>query len=145
MDRSRTVALSPFSPIMVLILLPAATVLASTQEDKLKQDGGLANPFIFKDVGEAAGLFPHVGGIRGHGAAWGDVDGDGWIDLYVGTFHTDGAKPNFLFRNRKGKFELDDQKSVRISTRATGIVFADLDNDGDLDLYVGSMPAGKDT
>lgn len=101
--------------------------------------------FTFRDVGDSAGLFPHIAGIRGHGAAWGDADGDGWPDLYVATFHTDGSKPNLFFRNHKGKFVLDEQKALRISTRATGVVFADFDNDGDLDLYVGSMPAGKET
>ena len=38
-------------------------------------------PFVFRDVGTEAGLFPHASEIMGHGAAWGDVDGDGWIDL----------------------------------------------------------------
>jgi hypothetical protein len=102
-------------------------------------------PFAFKDAGDAAGLFPHLDGIRGHGAGWGDVDGDGWIDLYVATFHTGGAKPNQFFRNGKGKFRLDEQPGLRLSMRATGVVFADLDNDGDLDLYVGSMPADQDS
>jgi hypothetical protein len=96
-------------------------------------------PFVFRDTGEETGLSRLVSGIHGHGAAWGDVDGDGWIDLYVGTFHTEGP-PNMLLRNVKGQFRLDDQEAPRISTRATGIVFADLDNDGDLDLYVASMP-----
>ena len=96
--------------------------------------------FAFRDATDGAGLLPHVAGIQGHGAGWGDVDGDGWIDLYVGTFHKEGGKPNLLFRNKRGKFEPDAQEAVRISTRATGVVFADLDNDGDLDLYVGSMP-----
>lgn len=100
-----------------------------------------AYPFAFKDVGEEAGLFPHLTGIRGHGAAWGDIDGDGWLDLYVGTFHTDGTKPNVLFRNTRGKFRPDPQKAVGISSRSTGMVFADLDDDGWLDLYVASMPA----
>ena len=102
-------------------------------------------PFVFRDVGDQVGLYPHVAGIRGHGAGWGDVDGDGWIDLYVATFHTDGSKPNMLFRNGKGQFRLDTQDALRISTRATGVLFADLDNDGDLDLYVGSMPADKES
>ena len=44
------------------------------------------DPFVFRDVGDEAGLYPHVAGIAGHGAGWGDVDGDGWADLYVGTF-----------------------------------------------------------
>src|SRR5262245_5562668 len=96
-----------------------------------------AADFLFRDAGRDAGLFPHVAGIAGHGVCWGDVDGDGWPDLYVGTF---GGKPydsknNLFFRNVNGKFTLDDQKHLRIEGRANGGIFADLDNDGDLDLY----------
>lgn len=98
-------------------------------------------PFQFRDVGTEAGLLPQAAGIMGHGAGWGDVDGDGWADLYIGTFHYKDTQPNLLFRNDQGKFQLDDQPALRISARATGILFADLDNDGDLDLYVGSMPS----
>ena len=97
--------------------------------------------FVFRDVGLESGFLPAAAGIQGHGAGWGDVDGDGWADLYIGTFHYKDTQPNLLFRNRAGMFSLDDQPAVRISTRATGILFADLDNDGDLDLYVASMPA----
>jgi hypothetical protein len=102
-----------------------------------------AYPFVFRDVGEEAGLFPHLAGIMGHGAAWGDVDGDGWLDLYIGTFHQQESKPNLFLRNRQAKFTLDGQEHLRLSNRATGCVFADLDNDGDLDLYIGSMPQPK--
>ena len=102
------------------------------------------NPFIFKLAGTSTGLLPQADSVFGHGAGWGDVDGDGWIDLYVGTFNKNGNKPNMLFHNKKGNFVLDQQKSLKISTRATGVVFADLDNDGDLDLYVGSMPHPKE-
>src|SRR5262245_43036154 len=123
-------------------LLLAACLSAGGGEKK--EDKRLsAYPFVFRDVGEEAGLFPHLAGIRGHAAGWGDVDGDGWIDLYVGTFHTGGGKANLFFRNNKGKFRLDNQESLRISTRASAALFADLDNDGDLDLYVSSMPGGK--
>jgi hypothetical protein len=94
-------------------------------------------PFVFRDVGDETGLFPAVSRIAGHGVGWGDVNGDGWPDLYVGTFggHPYGSKPNQLFLNRKGKFELDPQKQLRVLGRANGALFADLDNDGDLDLY----------
>jgi hypothetical protein len=108
------------------------------------QDDRAGTPFVFRDAGEESGLRPLLLGIRGHGAAWGDADGDGWLDLYVGTFHTDGL-PNLLLWNRAGHFLLDDQAALRVSSRATGIVFADLDNDGDLDLYVGSMPGPTGT
>src|SRR5215468_6745839 len=92
-------------------------------------------PFAFIDAGESAGLFPHAANIWGHGAAWGDVDGDGWIDLYVATFHMPGSKPNLFFRNKQGKFERDAQTPLAVSTRGTGVLFADLNNSGHLDLY----------
>src|SRR5687767_8867644 len=96
------------------------------------------SPFVFKDEGDSAGLLPAAAGIAGHGVAWGDADGDGWPDLYVGTFggHPYDSKPNQFFRNVKGKFTLDEQPHLRVLGRANGGVFADLDNDGDLDLYI---------
>jgi hypothetical protein len=97
-------------------------------------------PFAFRDAGVASGVLPAAAGIRGHGAGWGDADGDGWLDLYIATFHNDGSQANLFFRNKSGKFEQDAQPSLKISARGTGVVFADLDNDGDLDLYLGSMP-----
>src|SRR5882724_4322929 len=72
-------------------------------------------PFVFTDATESAGLLPDVANIWGHGAAWGDVDGDGWIDLYVATFHMPGSKSNLFFRNRQGRFEQDPQASLAVS------------------------------
>jgi hypothetical protein len=131
-------------------LLTAAAVVAALLGMLLCQGEPAAEaprpetyPFAFIDAGESAGLFPAAANIWGHGAAWGDVDGDGWIDLYVATFHQPGGKPNLFFRNKKGKFVPDAQKPLAVSTRGTGVVFADLDNDGDLDLYLGNMPDPK--
>lgn len=100
-------------------------------------------PFKFADVGERLGLFPALEGIFGHGAGWGDADGDGLVDLYVATFHKDG-KPNQFWRQRDGRFVLDDQTALQIKMRGNTPLFVDLDNDGDLDLYVASMPLPKE-
>lgn len=95
-------------------------------------------------MADEAGLFPDLIGIRGHAAGWGDVDGDGWIDLYVGGFYEHADKGNLFFRKMKGKFRLDEQPSLRLAGRPSAALFADLDNDGDLDLYVSSMPKPRE-
>lgn len=99
-----------------------------------------APPFVFRDTGFESGLMPAASGMHAHAAGWGDFDGDDWPDLYIATFHTEGPA-NRLFRNLGVRFRLDDQEVPRISTRASAALFVDLDNDGDLDLYVSSMPA----
>jgi enediyne biosynthesis protein E4 len=98
--------------------------------------------FVFSDVGDEAGVFPHVAGIRGHAAAWGDVDENGWPDLYVGTFHNAGSKPGMLLRNREGKFTLDPQPHLLTTGIGSGALFMDLDNDGRLELFVSNCAHG---
>lgn len=104
---------------------------------------GLRDSFRFRDVTTEVGLLPEAAGIRGHSAGWGDADNDGWPDLFVGTFHTDGSQPCLLFRSERGRFRLDTSPAPRLSTRANSALFVDLDNDGDLDLYVAGMPAAE--
>jgi FG-GAP-like repeat/ASPIC and UnbV len=68
------------------------------------------------------------------GAAWGDYDGDGFIDLYVSNF----GGGNRLFHNR-GDGTFDDvapQLGLTKPEHGFSCWFWDFDNDGRLDLYV---------
>lgn len=118
--------------------------------DAVRPDSGYDGP-TFTDVTAAAGIdidqgeriisddcglvavtgcAPQMSG----GAAAGDYDGDGWTDLYVTRL--DG--PDALYRNLgDGTFEnraVDAGLTYNLPSNGAG--FGDVDNDGDLDLYV---------
>ena len=88
------------------------------------------SPGHFEDVTAAAGLEDHA--PYGMGAAVGDVNNDGWPDLYVSKYGSDR-----LFLNRAGKFE-DITKAAGIDNPrwGTSACFFDYDRDGWLDLFV---------
>ncbi len=69
----------------------------------------------------------------GMGACAGDVDNDGWIDLYV-----TGFGGNVLYRNRGDGTFVDVTRSAGVGSSqwSASCAFADLDKDGDLDLFV---------
>lgn len=95
---------------------------------------------VFRDVGAEMGLFPAAEAVFGHGAGWGDADGDGRVDLFLSTFGDKAdSKKNVFFFQRDGKFVHADQPALAFACRGNTPLFVDLDNDGDLDLYVSSM------
>ena len=69
------------------------------------------------------------------GSSWGDINNDGWLDLYVTNASN---QKNFLYLNDKN----GDFTKVTVGSAANdkghshGSAFIDLDNDMDLDLYV---------
>ncbi|UCG74721.1 MAG: VCBS repeat-containing protein [Gemmatimonadota bacterium] len=111
----------------------------------------------FADVSEEVGIrFRHFSGSRssqlpedmGSGAAWGDYDNDGWLDLYVANMpgpltlsaeevEASPAYSVLYHNNGDGTFtEVGDRAGVRFRGWAMGVGWGDYDNDGWLDLVV---------
>jgi hypothetical protein len=101
----------------------------------------------FSDVTDQEGITDQVTKDRfGHGVAWGDVNGDGNLDLLLGTFanydplvkqgYTSGTfKPDQLAIGGTGGFTMD-ATFPKTYGWTSGLAFADLDNDGDKDLVL---------
>tara|TARA_R100000935_G_scaffold1847_3_gene5596 strand:+ start:58790 stop:61066 length:2277 start_codon:yes stop_codon:yes gene_type:complete len=90
----------------------------------------------FTDVTKQSNL-EHI--LPTMGCNFGDLDNDGYLDFYLGTGAPDYRSiiPNRMFRNSKGTSFQDVTYAGNFGhlQKGHGIAFADLDNDGDQDIY----------
>jgi hypothetical protein len=102
-------------------------------KNRLRETG----TYGFDDVTGTAGV---PAGVAASSCDWGDFDGDGWMDLYV----TDSGGANFLYRNQGDGTFVDQglDRGVRRNYVTTCGMWADYDNDQDLDLFVGVLTQG---
>lgn len=97
------------------------------QENLYRNDGGGA----FEKMND---LMITTDGFNTMSSSWGDIDNDGDLDLFLAN---DGSK-NQLFRN-EGNFVFSRILTTDISNtnaKSFSSAWADIDNDGDLDLFV---------
>ena len=95
----------------------------------------------------------------GWGVAFADLDNDGWLDLFLVNGHVypeverlqteaDYKQRKVVYRNlANGRFEdISERLGPPVTTPAAGrgAAFADLDNDGDIDVVVNNMHAPPD-
>jgi len=108
--------------------------LFESQADRLYRNRGDGT---FDDVTETSLIGSSVG--AGLGVVGSDLDGDGWLDLYV----TNDQEPNFLWRNRAdGTFQdVGMLSGASVDARglplaSMGVDAADFDGDGFGDLFM---------
>lgn len=98
--------------------------------------------FLYRNDGN--GVFVPINGPVTEGrrlsfsGTWADFDNDGLVDLFVSNGGLSGADRNEMFRNRGGGlFEpLLDIAPVADSAQTSGAAAVDVDDDGDVDLFV---------
>ena len=120
--------------IFLTLLLPYSSLLATTA--------------TFTDITVSAGVdYLHYSGgppieaaIMTGGAAAGDFDGDGWTDLFITRlgatdilFRNLGNDPN---GNHQGFSDVSAARGFTQILNTNGAAWGDIDNDGDLDLYL---------
>ena len=84
------------------------------------------------------------------GAAWGDLDGDGWLDLLVANLahprFIEFSDPTVVYINQAdGTFEgrYAPDAGILYDETHSDALLADFDNDGDLDAYLTSVYEGR--
>jgi len=90
----------------------------------------------FREVGKEKGLHTVT---QPMGSNFGDLDNDGWLDFYLGTGYPgyDGLMPNVMYHNLGGETFEDVTFSGGFGhlQKGHGVAFADLDDDGDQDVF----------
>ena len=90
----------------------------------------------FRDASVEAGL---TDPLLPMGSNFGDLDNDGWLDFYLGTGNPsfESLMPNRMYRNVDGKRFADVTFAGGFGhlQKGHGVAFADIDNDGDQDVF----------
>ncbi len=172
-QRKRSIFTTSIS-IFIVVVLVSVTIWSLSKPDSPYRPGekieGLTTDLardipdnypkiVFTDATQDAGIsFRHFSGKRstqlpedmGSGAAWGDYDNDGWLDLFIANeagplslsnedIINSQAHSVLYHNNRDGTFEeVSIQAGVDFRGWAMAPAWGDYDNDGWLDLFISS-------
>jgi enediyne biosynthesis protein E4 len=120
--------------------LPEIFFCSNQQSNKLYLNKG---GFKFADISKEAGVASDS--VWSTGVTMADVNGDGWLDIYVcksGDIKSKKRNNELFINNGPGKnnevsfSEKSEEYGLDVSGLSTHAAFFDYDNDGDLDCYL---------
>ncbi len=117
---------------------------------------GWEDIFLTTDKGQMSLVYRNVNGkfeeagynlgfrekFQSTSVSFADVNLDGWIDVYVANYFEDNTNqvclPNNLYINHGGEFFTEESVKYGVNDNGCGLAntFSDVDNDGDMDLFV---------
>ncbi|MBL9166524.1 MAG: VCBS repeat-containing protein [Verrucomicrobiales bacterium] len=92
----------------------------------------------FENITDAAGVA--CKGSHSTGASFGDIDGDGDLDLLVNSL---GTGTRLLVNDGKGRFSESQESGLLKRFGSTSMALGDIDGNGTLDLYVANYATTK--
>ncbi|NNF16722.1 MAG: VCBS repeat-containing protein [Gammaproteobacteria bacterium] len=108
------------------------TAMSAQVTDQLFRNDSTGSRLRFTNVTDTAGLRP---GGYGIGAIAGDVNADGFTDIYI----TSVAANRLLLNNGNGSFtEVGRESGTAVSQWSNAARFLDFNQDGKLDIFVGN-------
>jgi hypothetical protein len=135
---------------------PNRATLSEVIQDQLGRPGSGDRPRLYRNVGGVEAfrdVTREVGLDRvvlPMGSNFGDIDNDGYLDIYLGTGRPSFSylMPNLLFRNAEGRRFEDVTAATGTGhlQKGHGVAFADWDRDGDLDIFLeagGAVPGDR--
>ncbi|MFD2552142.1 FG-GAP-like repeat-containing protein [Bizionia sediminis] len=94
----------------------------------------MAAQVVFSNQALNAGIIATAGDTYlGNGISFCDYNNDGWDDI---TIATQNNAPVLFFKNRNGTFEADALNIPANTYQHKQVIWVDIDNDGDKDLFV---------
>ncbi len=99
---------------------------------------------IFTEITNQCGLNSNYGGM---GCTFGDIDDDGDLDLYVTNWYGENKLYKNLLKEEGRLYFRDITHEAKVQgesySKSNGVVFADIDNDADLDLFVANRKSSN--
>ncbi|OGC02652.1 hypothetical protein A2V82_14890, partial [candidate division KSB1 bacterium RBG_16_48_16] len=119
-------------------------LMAKNYLNKIEEIYGLSSKW-FTDSSWETGLAGIDSLFGSQGIAVADVNGNGLDDVFISRIVSGGEERDWFFENQSNALFDERAAEAHISDEggSRGVIFVDIDNDGDFDLFNGHSPGGN--